>query len=189
MNLQEHANRIRVIPYTEIDGIRTFKDSDLEAIYNQMVDDETFLIVFADRPDIITAGDFIGYMKQPDNTLFILKYDGDTVGVVWLNEWRGRSANMPFCTFSNIWGTGRTVPLGRVAIRQILAQKSRNGNYLLDMVWAMVPKKNMAALAFGYNVGWKTCGELPRAYFDRETGKSESATLIYYLREDNHADE
>ena len=171
--------QLKIIPYITIDGIPTFKDSDIISFYDRMVKDGTADDVFQDG-SIRSAENFLDAMKGPNNFLIVAHWQGEPAGVMLANRFQGRFAQNHFCAFSEFWGN-----------RDIILQCGRYGslymldNLGLDMLMGLVPASNQRAIAAVVASGGKIIGELPKGSFNVRTGKSEPTVILSYTREGN----
>jgi len=106
---------VELIPYTEVDGIRTMSDSFLMELFMRTRDEGSDEYVFYDGP--MDFSTFVALFKTPGNFLFLIRADGDVVGYVWLNGWKEYTATAHFCFFKSIRGNGKAVEIGRQTIR------------------------------------------------------------------------
>ncbi len=102
---------LKIIPYTEVDGIKTFRDSDILDLYGRMVKDGTADTVFYEGT-VSTREEFLASIKNRGTLLFILKVDDKIVGFTWLNRFENRTAHNHFVAFSEVWGK-ETVEIGK----------------------------------------------------------------------------
>ena len=173
------GERFKIIPYITIDGVPTFKDSEIISFYNRMVKDGTADDVFQDG-SIRSAENFLDAMKGPNNFLIVGHWQGEPVGVMWANRFQGKFAQNHFCAFSEFWGN-----------RDIILQCGRYGslymldNLGLDMLMGLVPASNKRAIIAVIGSGGKIIGELPSGSFNVRTGESEPTVILSYTREGN----
>ena len=171
--------RIEIIPYIHIDGVPTFKDSDIMSFYDRMVKDGTADDVFQDG-SIRSAENFLDAMKGPNNFLIVGHWQCEPAGVMWANRFQSKFAQNHFCAFSEFWGNPN-----------ILLQCGRYGSlYMLehlglDMIMGLVPSYNKRAIKIVVASGGKIIGELPKGSFNIRTGKSEPTVVLSYTREGN----
>jgi len=171
--------KVDVIPYTLIDGIPTFRDSEIVGFYTRMEKEGTASTVFSDGI-INNARDFLAVMKSNLNMLYVIFVDDEQSGVFWLNRFEARFARMHWCLFSNQRGKD-SIGIGVEVLRIIMNWKDRDGKYLYDMLLGIVPSSNKIAIGYCKKCGGVIQGEIPNAAL--ENGKSVSGTVIYYRRE------
>lgn len=171
---------VKIFPYYENDGMRTFRDSDIMALYDRMVQDNTAGAVFS-TGDIKNRVDFLRYMKDPGTLLYVLEVDGEVVAVTWLDRREHKSAFNHFCVFSSFWGKD-TIGLGKAALTQLINMADQNG-YVFDVFLGMVPASNERAIAFAQACGGVNLGTIPYGVYDAAQGCQVDAVSIYYTRE------
>ena len=170
---------IELLPYTEVDGIRTVPDSDMKRLFERTVDDDLDKIVFYEGT-IQTADEFLKAMKYGDILFYILMVDNKTVGYTWLNRFENHTARQHFCVFKEFWG--QSVDLGKRVLSIFLDMKDKDENYIFDLLTGFVPAWNARAIQFSQKCGGKTHGIIPNAIWNQEQQKSEDAVFIYYTR-------
>lgn len=172
---------IEMIPYTEVDGVRTATDSRIKEMFERTVKDGLDKIVFYEAT-IRTADEFLQAMKFGDVLFYFLAVDGRTVGYTWLNRFENHTARQHFCVFKEHWG--RSLDLGRFVLDKLIHLKDRDGNFLFDLLTGFVPAWNKRAVDFSLKCGGKTHGAVPNAIWNNEKKCSEDAIFIFYTRGD-----
>lgn len=168
-----------LLPYIEVDGIRTVPDSDIKRLFKRTEDDGLVPIVFCDD-SITTAGHFIN-MAKFRGTMFFLIMDGtETIGYTWLNRIENRMARNHFCVFKAYWG--KTLEIGKWVLAKLINAKDKNGKYCFDLFTGLVPVWNERAVNFALKCGGKTHGTIPNAIWNNAKKQSEDAVLIYHTR-------
>ena len=173
---------LRIIPYVEIDGTRTYSDTEIMKLFNRVVEDGIYDTVFYEG-SISTCEDFLCTMKGANNHLYVLDGNSETYGFVWLNRFEGRAAHLHFCTFKNIWGSGLSVGIGKKALLELINLQDKKGNYFFDLFVGWLPLWNAHAINFVHNCGAKKLGVVPNAVFNKTINRSESACFVYFTRE------
>ena len=93
--------KIEVIPYIEVNGIRTFKDSEICNLYLSML---------ARSENIFTDGtvrnceEFLEMFKYGTNLLYVMLCDRKPAGFAFLNNFTPKTAYGHFCIFKEYWG-------------------------------------------------------------------------------------
>ncbi|RLB94836.1 MAG: hypothetical protein DRH26_00105 [Deltaproteobacteria bacterium] len=172
-------NNITLLPYTEVDGIRTAADSDIKRLFARTVEDGSDKIVFYEGT-IKTVCDFLAMAKSGNVLFYIVLIGVDTVGYVWVNRLENKTAHFHFCSFKEYWG--KNEEMGRHILTTILGWKNKEGRYMLDLLIGYIPAWNKRAIAFSLKCGGKSAGTIPNAIWNGETQKSEDAVFIYYTR-------
>jgi len=172
-------NKILLLPYAEVDGIRTVKDSDIKNLFDRTVKDGSNKIVFYEGT-IKTADQFL-FMAKSQNVLFYLVLvDTETIGYVWLNRFENKTAHYHFCSFKEHWGKNEEV--GKHLLPTILGWTNKEDIPLFDLLIGYIPVWNKRAIGFSIKCGGKSAGVIPNAVWNNEKKKSEDAVFIYYTR-------
>jgi len=171
---------LQIIPYTEVDGVRTFKDSEIKELFFQTQVDGLVNVVFYDG-GVHTADAFLSMMKSPGCLMWICMDGEDTVGYTWLNRFENHTARQHFCFFKDYWG--KSIDFGKYGLKTFLTMKDRDGNYIFDLLTGYLPVWNIKARQFVEKCGAKTHGIIPNGIWNGITKQSEPAVFIYYTRE------
>lgn len=174
-------NEFRMSPYVEVDGVPSYKDSEILELYRRVVA-EGCAHVFRDR-SITGEGAFLRMAKAPHTAFYVAYVRGETAGCVWLNRFQARFAQANFFTFSQFWGQD-ALDLGRHCLRELITMRGDDGAFILDMLVGITPADNPLAVAFALKCGWKRRGLLPFGAYDAEAGASLPAVLTTVTRED-----
>lgn len=167
--------------YREIDGIRTYRDSEILELYRRLAA-EGGAHVFRDG-SVKDEAAFLRMAKAPGTAFLVAHVRGRRAGVCWLNRFQGRFAQCNFFVFREFWGKDAKA-LGSWCLRKILSARTRDGDYLFDMLVGITPADNPAAVAFALRCGWVRRGVLPKGAFDAATGVSSPAVLTTATREE-----
>jgi hypothetical protein len=166
--------------YREVDGIRTFRDSEIVELYRRLLA-EGGAHVFRDG-SVPDAAAFLRMAKATGTAFLVAHVRGRRAGVCWLNRFQGRWAQCNFFIFREFWGPDAAA-LGRWTLRELLHARAADGDYLFDMLVGVTPADNPCAVAFALRCGWSRCGVLPRGSFNAGTGASSPAVLLTATRE------
>ncbi len=180
--MSNSTESVQLIPYTTVDGIRTFKDSQILALYERTIRDSTVKTIFHDG-SIASGAEFLNAMKHGNNLLYVVTHMAETVGMLWLNRFKGPTCYAHFTAFSNIWGKD-TVAIGRDSMRRILFMESRDQKYVFDLVYGLIPQRNTRAIGWLKMIGMKVVGDIPLAIWDEDAAESMAGTLLYLTREE-----
>lgn len=173
---------VGVIPYCEIDGVRTFKDSEIMEFYDRMVEDGIAPIVFH-AGDVRSPIDFLKKMKGSGTALYIVFYGDDPVGLIWLTHFEAKTCRVHFASFSEVWDQD-TVGIGKEAINQVLYMtvSPESDDFVFDVLLGLIPSRNVRAIKWLNKVGLTVAGEIPNALWDAEENQSIPGTLLYLTR-------
>jgi len=174
---------LKIIPYTELDGIRSFRDSEIMSFYDRMVSDEIADLVFLEGT-VKSREDFLRIMRYGNNLLYALYNGEELCGLTWLNRFEHRSARLHFCFFGNAWGK-LSRDLAKYALRKLIALQDTEGNYLWDVFIGLIPSFNKQAINFALDCGGVLVGEIPNAIWNDITKECEHGTYLYYVRSED----
>lgn len=161
------------MPYVEIDGIPTFADSQLGAMYDRIVDEEKSYI-FCDGT-IPNKEAFIGMVKSNDTSFYVV-YQGEIMVIIfWLNRFEGAIARVNWCAFNGV--SARTkIKAGRY-INKVMTDK------IFDLLIGYTPESNGAAIRYIKLCGGKIVGTVPDLIWNEEKQMSEPGVISYYARQ------
>lgn len=172
-----------ILPYTRVDGIPTFKDSDLMEMFDKVERDGTVGAIFFDG-SVKTRQEFATMMKQPGVRFFGVYVHSSTtpVGFIWLDMFMQKTARGHFCAFSEYWGDAYKI--GHEVLVQLLTMKDKEGNYVLDAIYGFTPEDNELALAALQAAGFRVAGVLPNAFYYESDKESHAGVMMYYNRDE-----
>jgi len=174
--------KINIIPYIEVDGIRTATDSGIKKLFTRTVKDGLDKIVFYEGT-VNTEDDFLKVVKYGECLFYIIKSEDDTIGYVWLNRFENHTARYHFCAFQEYWGD--LAEVAKKIMDTLLHMESNDGTYLFDLLTGFIPVWNDRAIQFTLKHGGQSAGIIPNAIWNNEQQKSEDAVFIYYTRGDS----
>ena len=170
-----NSSDLKVVPYLEVDGVRTFRDSELMTFYRRIMEESPH--VFGDG-SIGSPHEFVREFKHnPDNQLFVPLIGNDPVGLIWFNHFQHAFAQGHFCFFKKYWGTRIIVE----STRRILGIFFRY-NSGCNVVIGIIPSKNLPALKFVRRLGAETVGVIKLGYTDAKSGEADDAVVIQIMR-------
>lgn len=178
----KYATGLRFMPYTVVDGIPTFKDSDLSRIYKRLVYEGIEPLLFHDGA-INNEQDFISMIRNPNTLFWTITYEEKDVGFFWLNRLEKTHAYCHFTGYTEWWGRVITVVAGREAMRMLLTAKDTEGEYFWHTIMGMVPTSNVFAIDYLKRVGLETLGEVPNLIWSKEKSEPVPGTVMYITRE------
>ena len=179
MDTTFQTSSCRVIPYTEFDGIPTFKDSNVKEFYNRMVKGGVADIIFHDGC-VKSSDDFLRMMKGSGADLYVAFYGEEIVGVGWLTHFEAKTCRAHFTMFPDVEDKD-IVSIGKEIFRQMLHMKA-HGDYVFDVFLGLVPSFNVRAIKWLNKVGLVTIGDIPNALWSDKEQKSIPGTLFYLAR-------
>jgi hypothetical protein len=173
----------QILPYIEVDGIRSFPDSYILGLYDKIIH-EGHGHMFQDG-SIRDRDEFLSSMKYGDNFLWIVYHDLQLLGAWWLNSHEGRTARIHFCTFK-----GHDAIVKKKLVHEVMEylihQIGPDGKYLFDAFVGYLFTSNSRAIKYMEACGATIVGEIPMLLWNDQTGKSESGTIMYYVRSNDN---
>ena len=166
-----------IVPYITVDGVPTFKDSELLSLYNQMVLDGFVNLMFITEPHM-NAGRFLQIAKSSDVLFHVCMNEDTPVSVLWLNRFEGRSARMHFCIFKK-WRHDADLIM-QTYIQNIASIKDENGVPVFNRYVGYIPSINKPEIDCALRNGCRMCGEIPDYFWDYKKGKPLDATVVYF---------
>lgn len=168
-----------LVPFVEIDGIRTLSDSHLKQAYAKTVSDGTHTAVFSDGK-VRSPDDFVSLMKDSRNLPVFIFDDSRMLGYAWINSICDNHAFAHFNFFKETWGA-ESKEMGKMLLEYWFSFPGTNGS-LLDVIIGMIPKFNSRAINFTRKIGFERVGEIPNMLLNAYAGKREPAVILYKVR-------
>lgn len=172
---------IELIPYVEINGNRSLSDDNVKQIFHRMKSEGTLHVVFYDG-SIKTEDDFVAYLKSPNNLPVFILSDGELSGLAWLNRVEGNHATAHFCLLKNVWGE-KSYDVGKKVLSYWFSFPGSDGEPLFDLLLGVIPSFNQKAIKYIEKLGFRVIGEIPKLYKNVYSGKFETTSISYVLRE------
>jgi len=162
----------RQIPYAVVDGVPTFKDSDLKKIYQKVELQQLRVTLFNDG-SINSEADFIQMVKAP-GTLFwvVIDQDSNPVCVWWLNRLTKTHAWAHFTLFKEVWGTGITDVIGKEAMQICFDTLG------FKVIMGMIPASNAFGLRYLERVGLKHVGVVEGLLYSEKLGEPVDGVIL-----------
>lgn len=170
---------IDIVPYVEINGVRTVTDQQIKDIYHKMESDGTLGIVFTSS-SMKSPDEFLRIMKLPSNLPVVLFIDNALSGIAWINGIEDNHAFAHFCFFKETWGQV-SEDMGRKLIEYWFSFPDGNGGKAFDVIIGRIPSFNAKAIRFVEKIGFKKVGEIPLME-RRPDGDRAPATILYCSR-------
>lgn len=159
--------------YVKVDGVPTFRDSDLAKFYDRICEQEIDQLVFHDG-SIITKQEWVESVKS-NGTLFWAVYTSafvDPVGLIWVNRMEKTSCEGHFVFFKEHWGTDIPKNAGRKFLTMIVKH--------FPVVMGVIPSWNKCAIKYCLDIGMTKLGKIPNGLYCQSKGKPIEATVLYY---------
>ena len=152
----------------------------LYEIWDRMCDDGLDIITFYEG-DITDHHAFRDFVRNEKTHFFALYYDKTLAGCIWLNSLYRKTGHCHFVFFRGKRAT--KIALARFAVSRIIRARGDDGEYMLDVIIGITPKRYRRAIEFIQKCGCVVCGEIPYGTWFADTQKSEDATLTTVTRE------
>jgi len=175
-------------PYIKIDGVPSFKDSEIMALWSRSRQEGFADNLFFDIEGM-NESLFFEIMQSDKCWLFVIYNDDKQLcGFSWLTDFRGSKANGHFALFKGFRGK-EGVKLVTQTCRDILSIKNDGGRYLFDVIVGATPVSNKPAcfLSDQMQKAWgKHCdiGVVRDYLYDYKENALIDAKLCYFRREE-----
>lgn len=156
---------VTILPYTEVNGIRTVSDNDVIDIFNRMKQEGTLETVFYNGT-VENENEFLAFFKNTQNFIAIAYLDKEICGFTWINGLNKTYAFMHFCFFKEFWGE-RMEGIGKTCFDYF---KSWNS---FKVFVGMIPDFNKRAIKFAKRMGYVEIGTIP------EMVEDSGMTILY----------
>lgn len=150
---------MQIVGYVEVDGVRTFSDRTMNAIYETLVKERTLDIVFSDDR-IETFPQFLEVMKNPVNIVSLILIEGEIVGVAWLNQAHKNHAFVHYALFKKVWGI-HTLQIADACLNYWFSFTGADGQLMIDVLLGQTPEWNRRAINYTKRLGWTVLGTVP----------------------------
>jgi hypothetical protein len=175
--------KTKLKPYQTIDGVPSFKDSELVNLLERAKEERLFPLVMYNMDPEMSAATFLHmYKSGAGRHLWLVFYDGELAGWVWLDDIANRTARSHFCLFRWVSKNRFSEQIGREMFWQLFSLKFRNGA-TLQVIRAEMPKFNKPGLWFLENVGMRVIGEIPSGAYRFSTGKFYPMVYLYATKD------
>lgn len=131
---------------------------------------------------------FCHWMRQPDIHPWAVLYKGEPVGMYFLSDRQGKSAQVHFCVLPT--GTRRVAPklslsraAGLYALGASLWESNVSGGSIIDTLIGVTPACNRAALKYASSLGGQQCGVVPGYCYYHDTGENVTGVFTVFTRE------
>lgn len=131
---------------------------------------------------------FARWVRSPDVHLWIVLFNSEPCGMVWLTEQQGKTAKIHFATLPQ--GARRTkdklpvvVGFGLYALASVLHAQDADAAYLLDRCYGVTPLFNREAVKFIHRLGAMDLAVLPGACWNWTTEENADGLLTLYTRD------
>jgi len=168
-------NKVHLVPYTEINGIRTFSDTFILSILERMYDEGTYFTYFFGEPDY-NPQRILQQLKYEQKAMsYILIYDDDLVGVIALDKLQFHHAFGHCFMFKKWWGTQELVDITKTAVNTLLE--------MYAVIAGIPPVINKHGINFLRKLGFKEQCTIPNYYTNVDGEFVDGAMFTIVRRE------
>lgn len=161
---------MNILPYTHIDGVPTLRDSDLEALYLQVLEEGKVEDVWYDG-SVRCPEDFIAFFKRGSFHLHLVQNEKrETIAFFWISDLEEHTCRIHFCGFKKHWKS--FIRAGEAALKFL------SPHFVL--IRGVTPVSNKMACKFIQRVGMKTLGVMPDRIYNFYKERIEDALITYY---------
>lgn len=171
--------KVKLLPYCTIDGIPTFKDSEIGYLYTMLEKAGRAKAAFCDG-SARSPEEFVQLMKSETNKLWVITVENKIKGITWLNNFRQTTAWGHFAFFKT---ENKTLEIATETMKQLIYMKN-NDEFIFSVLMGFVSTKNKIAVEFIKHMGMTIIGKVPNAAFDYYDQKTYDAILFYVAREE-----
>lgn len=169
-------DEIIIMPYIELDGIRTYSDTQVKALYQKVWDEGLGEDLFHDG-SIKDADHFVQLMKSPWNFLHVIYVGEKVVAVSWVNRVEETHCWCHFVFFKEFHGDSIIYAVGNKYLNYLL------DTYGFEVIMGLIPATNEHALMYVRGLGWKIMGSVPGMLWSRAEEKPVDGVIVYVNKE------
>jgi hypothetical protein len=169
--------------YQVIDGIPTLNNSELIRLFEKAKEERLLPLVMYNVDPNTPASAFLHMFKiGTGRLLWLVFYEDELAGWVWLDDIANRTARSHFCLFRWVSKAKLSETIGKEMFWELFNLKWHNEK-TLQVVRAEMPAFNKPGLWFLENIGLKAFGEIPNAAYRFSTGKFCPMIYLYATRD------
>ena len=173
-------NGLSIVPFYDKDGTPNFSDTSLAQVFRRIVREESVTKIFYDG-SVRNSADFICFVRNRENELFFVGYDGREAGFFWLNRLRRKAAFITYCLYKDFWGD-EALLISRKCIEFLFARKDVHGEHRIDVLLGLTPANNKLAVKFLLKNGMTVSGKVPGLLYDAGAEATEDGIFSYIQR-------
>lgn len=166
-----------MVPYTTVDGVPTFKDSEIASWYYKIIEqglrDDFFFDGSVDSEDV-----FVSNVKRKDRAIYVFLSGNSVVGIYWLTHIEKTSAYGHFLCFKEIWGTSGVDSISKKFLSVCFDDIN------LSVLIGLTPSRNVHVVRMTQRVGLKKVGVIPNLFWDAKCGKPIDGTVLCITKEE-----
>lgn len=177
------SEKLRIVFYEEKNGTPNFTEKQIAHLFERARAERLLSLVMYDVDSELPASAMARlFQLKGSRRLFILFYERELAGWVWLDDFANRTARSHFCFFRWVAKAKYTEPMGREVFRRLF--KLRIGSGQIQVFRAAMPSFNKPGLWFLESLGFRRIGEIPDAAYRAATASFGPMTYLYLHQDD-----
>lgn len=177
--LPSGVGEVRLLPYCEVDGIRTFKDSEISYLFTMIQKENKVEDFFCDG-SVQSGADLVSLLKSQDIVSWIIIYKEEIRGLLWLNRFRSTSATIQIIMLGR--PQHNTLRVAKEAMEQVMHLKDTNDNYVFSVLKGFTLAHNFKTLELAKKIGFTLVGKIPNLVYHFYDKKYYDAIISYLVR-------
>jgi hypothetical protein len=170
-------------PYRTVDGVPSFKDSEIVQLFERAKAERLLpLVMYNCDPDMSAEAFLRMYKGSTLRQLWLVFYGDDLAGWIWIDDLASRTARSHFCLFRWVSQGRLSEEIGRDMFRQLFDTKFKSGA-TLRLLRAEMPGFNKPGLWFLENVGMKSIGQIPNCAYWVTTDRYYPMFYLYATKD------
>lgn len=153
---------VKLMPYCTIDGIPTFRDSEIGYLYTMLEKAGRADDLFCDG-SVQSPENFVDLFKNGYNKLWLITTNDKVKGIVCLTDFRQATAQAHFAFFKT---EKDTLGIAKEVTKQMIHMKDNDDEYIFSVLIGIVPANNKKALSFTEKMGCTRLCNIPNFIFD-----------------------
>ena len=173
----------KIIPYIEVNGMRTLSDGTVKAIWEQMRQENIVKRMFYDG-SVCDEMKFLAWMKSPHKIIHTMWDEGEIAALCLLTGYNGHSAIGHYCIFKKFLRE-KANEIAKQAIEYWFSWKTKNGEPALHSIVGFTPDNNRLAIKMLPRMGFTIVGTIPDLAWNAYKKKRVGITISYRRRQEN----
>ena len=176
-------NSITLMPYTKVDGVPTFRDSEIEDVYSRVCREGWGDKMWHDGT-LNSPQEFLAHIKSNSTMFWGVYHENELMGFFWVNRIYMTHAFLHFAFFKKWWGRyPEIMSAGKKALELLLVEEF-NGKPLFDLILGMYPSWNKHVLSYVLRHGAKVAESIPNLVWSKRDGKSVEGVIVSIVKGD-----
>jgi hypothetical protein len=172
---------IEVSPMYEENGRSNLSKEVLGQVFRRIVREESVYKIFYDG-SVRNTRDFRKFMRNPDNEIFLVSFNGKEAGFFWLNHFRQKSFFINYCLYREFWGE-TALTISTICIGHIFKRTNSDGEFLVDVLLGLTPANNKLAVNFLLKNDMTILGKVPGFLYDSIEDETVDGIFSYRQRD------